>query len=43
MGRVDRRKYKIVIPKEYWVSTYDNIDWIYKEKSAKTVKRNKEL
>ena len=40
MGRVNRRKRVIVVPEGYWTSTFKNIDFIYKEKSAKTNKRN---
>ena len=44
MGRTDRRKQGIIIvPEGYWVSTYNSIEWIVKEKSAETTKRNKKL
>ena len=44
MGRTTGRKQEIIIvPEGYWVSNYDNIEWIVKEKSAKTTKRNKKL
>jgi hypothetical protein len=43
MGRTNRREQVIIIPEGYWTSIYDNINWVYKEKSAKTTKRNTKL
>ena len=43
MGATAEWKCVIVIPEGYWKSSYDNVKWIHKEKSAKTVKRNKKL
>ena len=41
MGKTTRRKQAIIIvPDGYWLSSYDNIEWIYNESDAKTVKRN---
>ena len=40
MGKTTRREQLIIIPDKYWTSSYDNIEWIYKESDAKTVKRN---
>jgi hypothetical protein len=41
MGKVIGRKCKIILPDNYWESSCNNIEWIYKEINAKTVKRNK--
>jgi hypothetical protein len=43
MGATTRWERIIVIPDGYWKSSYNNVKWIHKEKSAKTVKRNKKL
>jgi len=41
MGKTTRREPIIIVPDGYWISSYDNIEWIYKESDAKRNKRNK--
>ena len=43
MGRATRRKCLgiMIVPDKYWISSYDNIEWITKESNAKRVTRNK--
>ena len=43
MGKTIRRKQIIIVPDGYWLSSYNNIEWIYKESDAKRTKRNKTL
>jgi hypothetical protein len=43
MGKITRRKPIIIVPDGYWLSSYNNIEWIYKESDAKRNTRNKTL
>ena len=35
MGKPTRRKCVIIVPDDYWTSSLDNIDWVWKETDAK--------
>jgi len=37
MGKTSRRQRVIVVPDKYWKSSYNNIEWIYKEKKCQKV------
>ena len=45
MGRVVRREYlgTMIVPDKYWVSSYDNVEFIIKESNAKKYKRNNSI
>ena len=31
MGAITRREQIIIVPDGYWVTSFDNVKWIYKE------------
>ena len=31
MGAITRREQIIIVPDKYWVTSFDNVKWIYKE------------
>ena len=41
MGKVARRKCLgiMIVPDKYWVSSYNDMEWITKESIAKRIKR----
>ncbi len=41
MGKVARRKCLgiMIVPDKYWVSSYNDMEWITKESNAKRIKR----